>query len=68
MGPCEVDCPLSILDNARAPEDAYAYEWRQRVRRFHAAKTAKRAAIEPGMRRRSALTSRSASTRSGAPR
>ncbi len=48
MGPCEVDCPLSILDNARAPENAYAYEWRQRVRRYHAAKAAKSAAIKPG--------------------
>lgn len=48
MGPNEVNCPLSILDNARAPENEYAYEWRKAVRAFHAAKKAKKKAIGQG--------------------
>lgn len=47
-GPYHFDCPLSILDNARAPKNEYAYEWRQKVRRFHADKKAREAAIGPG--------------------
>jgi hypothetical protein len=47
-GPVEVNCPLSILDNARAPENQFAYEWRKKVRAYHEAKKAKKKAIEPG--------------------
>lgn len=37
MGPCELNCPLSYLDKASAPE-GYAIEWREKVRAYHAAK------------------------------
>ena len=42
MGPCEVDCPLDLIDIADAgkPVDGYALEWRQRVRDYHAANKA----------------------------
>jgi hypothetical protein len=38
MGPCEVDCPLALIDIADSgqPATGYALEWRQRVRDFHA--------------------------------
>lgn len=31
MGPCETSCPVSYLEMCTAPENKYAYEWRQRV-------------------------------------
>lgn len=40
VGPCEVNCPISYLDEASEPE-GYAVEWRQRVREFHARKKAR---------------------------
>lgn len=38
MGPCEHDCPLSLLNEADPPESKYASDWREEVRQFHAAK------------------------------
>jgi hypothetical protein len=31
MGPCEITCPVSYLEMCTAPENQYAYDWRQRV-------------------------------------
>lgn len=47
MGPCEVNCPLSYLDEA---PDGGGYEtaWREKVRQYHADKKA-RAPLEPGL-------------------
>lgn len=49
MGPCEVDCPLSVLDAADPVEKLYegdslewATEWRAKVRAFWATKRASR--------------------------
>lgn len=66
MGPCEVDCPLSVLDAADpidvvysdwpdTPEGgrAWARGWREKVRAYHAEKAASRAtakALKPGDR------------------
>lgn len=47
-GPSKFDCPLALIDNATAPESQYAYDWRQKVRRFHAAKKARKAGLIPG--------------------
>lgn len=40
-GPCEINCPLSLLNKASPVTEGYAVEWRERVRRHHAAKAAK---------------------------
>jgi len=48
-GPYYYDCPLSILDNARAPETETAYKWRQKVREYHAARKSHKAALKPGV-------------------
>lgn len=47
MGPCEVDCPLAVLEAADPAESLYtgdslewAAGWRARVRAFHAARAA----------------------------
>lgn len=32
MGPCETDCPLSLLDLVPCPDSDYARGWRERVR------------------------------------
>lgn len=43
MGPCEVDCPLYMLDLVPPPKDSeYAAGWRERVREYHARKRDKR--------------------------
>ncbi|CBL45375.1 Hypothetical protein HDN1F_35260 [gamma proteobacterium HdN1] len=34
--PYQLDCPLSLLDEASAPLNAYAEKWRAEVRKFHA--------------------------------
>jgi hypothetical protein len=31
MGPYELTCPVSYLEMCTAPENQYAYEWRQRI-------------------------------------
>ncbi|PBI87800.1 hypothetical protein BKP43_38660 [Variovorax boronicumulans] len=49
-GPCYYDCPLSFLAQADAPMGPYAVTWREKVRAFHVARTAKRAAIRQGAR------------------
>jgi len=49
-GPCYYDCPLSFLAQADAPTGPYAGPWRERVRAFHASRSARRAAIRPGVR------------------
>lgn len=36
MGPVEVNCPLSFLDEASHVTEGYAVEWRERVRAYHA--------------------------------
>lgn len=38
-GPCEVNCPISYLSKASEPV-GYAAEWREKVRKYHAAKKA----------------------------
>lgn len=46
MGPCFYDCPLAFLDIAQpAPTDAYAQEWRAKVRTQRAEQAAKRAQV-----------------------
>lgn len=40
MGPCEVDCPLSLLDRATEPVNEYATNWREKVRAYHASRKA----------------------------
>ena len=49
-GPCYYDCPLAFLDRASPPTGPYAGPWREKVREFHANRTAKRAAIRQGAR------------------
>lgn len=41
MGPCEVNCPLSLLNKADPPENGFGYAagWRQKVCEFHATKS-----------------------------
>jgi hypothetical protein len=48
MGPCEVDCPLSLLDMVPCPDSDYARKWREEVREFHSKGSASRAVIAPG--------------------
>lgn len=49
MGPCEVNCPLSFLD--MVPEPEHNYGWRDKVRAYHAARTAKaKRTFAPGQR------------------
>ncbi|QRY31872.1 hypothetical protein JVX96_00655 [Variovorax sp. PDNC026] len=50
VGPYYYDCPLSFLDRADAPVGPYAGPWREQVRAFHASRSARRAAIRPGLR------------------
>lgn len=45
MGPCEKNCPLSLLNACTEPR-GYAIEWRERVRAYHAAKKTKPAITE----------------------
>lgn len=49
MGPNEVDCPLAMLHAARAPYNAYAYEWRQKCYAYHERRLAHLKAIKPGV-------------------
>lgn len=49
-GPCYYDCPLIFLTQADAPTGPYAGPWREKVRAFHADRTARRVAIGPGAR------------------
>lgn len=49
-GPCYYDCPLTFLAQADAPTGPYAGPWREKVRAFHASRSAKRAAVCPGLR------------------
>lgn len=51
MGPCEVDCPLYLLDMVEVPKGEYAETWRDLVRAYHAGKSgakARAAALKPG--------------------
>jgi hypothetical protein len=41
VGPCAVDCPVSYLDAPHLPREAWARQWRERVRAYHAAKKAR---------------------------
>jgi hypothetical protein len=34
-GPCYYDCPLAFLDEATAPDNDFANDWRGKVRAFH---------------------------------
>lgn len=49
-GPYYFDCPLSFLERADPPVGPYAGPWRDKVREFHANRSAKRAASQPGTR------------------
>jgi hypothetical protein len=40
-GPCEVNCPISLLNRVSPVTEGYAVEWRERVRAHHAEKGAK---------------------------
>lgn len=42
-GPCEVDCPLRLIDAADAPLNEWAREWREKVRAYHVTASKKRA-------------------------
>ena len=46
-GPCEVNCPLALLNAADEPVGEYAVSWRQQVRDFHAKRKA-RPGYSPG--------------------
>ncbi len=48
VGPTAADCPLSYLDAPHRGPVGYAAQWRERVRRFHAAEKA-RPALAPGV-------------------
>ena len=48
MGPCELDCPIGMLDRCAAPMGEVAAAWRARVRAYHAARP-KRVKWAPGM-------------------
>jgi hypothetical protein len=51
MGPCEVDCPLRLIEAAGPIESQYANEWRDRVRAYWQTKVARMAqVIEPGVK------------------
>lgn len=39
-GPCEKDCPLSLLDLCTDPPPGFAVEWRAEVRAYHAKRIA----------------------------
>lgn len=39
MGPCEVDCPLSLLNAVQCPDSEYARKWREEVRKYHKQRT-----------------------------
>lgn len=39
MGPCEKDCPLSLLALCDEPPNEWAKTWREEVRAYHAART-----------------------------
>jgi hypothetical protein len=41
MGPVETNCPITYLDEASPVTEGYAFEWRERVRAYHAAKKAR---------------------------
>lgn len=49
-GPYYYDCPLAFLAQADAPTGPYAGLWREKVRAFHATRSAKRAATRQGAR------------------
>lgn len=49
MGPCEVNCPLSLLDKASPEPEGYAKMWREKVRAYHQLRKA-RPALKPGTR------------------
>jgi len=51
VGPCAVDCPLAYLDAPHAEREGWAAQWRERVREYHAKKSA-RPALVPGARLR----------------
>ena len=50
-GPNAIDCPLAYLAAPHAERDGYAKQWRERVREYHAKKSA-RPALVPGVRLR----------------
>lgn len=37
-GPCEVNCPLGLIEEADEPRGYYAADWREQVRAYHAAR------------------------------
>jgi hypothetical protein len=39
--PCEVNCPLSLLNATNAPPNEHAIEWREKVRAYHAERKAR---------------------------
>jgi hypothetical protein len=49
-GPCYYDCPLAFLAQADAPVGPYAGPWREKVRAFHANRSARQASIRSGGR------------------
>lgn len=64
MGPCEVDCPLRLIEAAGPIESQYANEWRDRVRAYWQTKVARMAqVIEPGVK----VTVYGSLTRSSSP-
>lgn len=48
-GPCARNCPLRLLEQATAPRNAYAAQWRQRVRQ-HAARKSEHARLIRSLR------------------
>ncbi len=48
--PFYYDCPLTYLAQADAPAGPYAGPWREKVRAFHANRSARQASIRPGGR------------------
>jgi hypothetical protein len=50
VGPYYFDCPLAFIDRADAPVGPHAGPWREKVKAFHANRTARRAAIRQGLR------------------
>ena len=49
-GPCYYDCPLSFIERADPPVGEHAGPWREKVRAFHAKRSARRTLFREGSR------------------
>lgn len=47
-GPCELNCPLTLLAKADAPLNEHARAWREKVVEYHKTKKERRTLVKPG--------------------